>query len=730
MNSKIRHSFVAALILGLALTALAQTADTQRGQRGVAGAPGAQTPAVAPQDLRPLLAVRQSEIVLVRQRYEADRDLLARFYRVVSPVRFARLKRFDLDWAASLAALKTGGWSPAGAADLQTLQAAVQANLKRVDAEAADAAQIAPLLPFGPAIAELAEARFRMEALDAEKAAVALSRASDTIAPLQARLEAAIADPAKRAGLPFAKDGFTRAAESAAALRTLLKEWSNFYNDYDPLFAWWMAQPYGQADKALEGYVAFLKDKAAPAAGEAVLPPALPVEVAPAPAPAVGSVPDLAELVAYPQDEMRTVIQQFRGSGRGRGGSGAAAAPAAAPDKTYYSNWLAALKKLDFGRLGRDAQISYLYLRNALESNLRRLALPPSNVARKADASGITGQPVGHEALMALLAEELIPYTPEELIAVGERQYAWCEAEMIKAAREMGCGDDWKAALEKVKEMHAPPGGQPVVIRDLIRQAADYLRAKDLITVPEIERETLRMEMMTARQQLVNPFFTGGALISVSYPTSTQTTVQKLESMRGNNFPFSHATAFHEMIPGHNMQGYMSSRYGTVQSNLSTSFWLEGWPVYWETILYDRGFDDKPELRVGALFWRMHRCARIVFSLKFHLGLWSPQECIDYLVAKVGHERENATGEVRRSFAGGYGPLYQAAYMLGGLQMRELRKELVDSGTMTLKQFHDTVIQGGSMPIALLRLALGTQKLTRNMSLEWKCYGPLSGPSR
>jgi len=38
-----------------------------------------------------------------------------------------------------------------------------------------------------------------------------------------------------------------------------------------------------------------------------------------------------------------------------------------------------------------------------------------------------------------------------------------------------------------------------------------------------------------------------------------------------------------------------------------------------------------------------------------------------FLVDRVGHERENAAGEVRRSFKGDYGPLYQAGYMLGGL---------------------------------------------------------------
>ena len=80
---------------------------------------------------------------------------------------------------------------------------------------------------------------------------------------------------------------------------------------------------------------------------------------------------------------------------------------------------------------------------------------------------------------------------------------------------------------------------------------------------------------------------------------------------------------------------------------------------------------------------------------------------------------------MRRSFQGGYGPLYQAAYLLGGLQLRGLRKELVDSRQMTNKQFHDEILRQGSMPIALIRLALTKQKLTRDMSIDWKFYGDL-----
>jgi len=245
--------------------------------------------------------------------------------------------------------------------------------------------------------------------------------------------------------------------------------------------------------------------------------------------------------------------------------------------------------------------------------------------------------------------------------------------------------------------------------------------------VPQVASESLHMSMMSPEAQLVSPFFLGGSQIIVSYPTNTMAYDARLQSMRGNNRPFSHATAHHEMIPGHNLVGYVGARSNGYRARIggNTPFFGEGWPLYWELTLYELGFNDTPEERVGALFWRMHRCARIIFSLNFHMGLWSPKESIDFLVDRVGHERDNATAEVRRSFQGGYGPLYQAAYLLGGLQLRGLRKELVDSKQMTNKQFHDEILRQGSMPIALIRLALTKQKLTRDMDVDWKFYGDL-----
>jgi len=193
-------------------------------------------------------------------------------------------------------------------------------------------------------------------------------------------------------------------------------------------------------------------------------------------------------------------------------------------------------------------------------------------------------------------------------------------------------------------------------------------------------------------------------------------------SMRGNNIHFARATVFHELIPGHHLAGFMTARYRTYRSLFSTSFWGEGWPLYWEMFLYDTDFPRSPENRIGMLFWRMHRCARIIFSLNFHLEKMTPQECIDFLVKRVGHEPENAIGEVRRSFGGGYGPLYQAAYMVGGLQFRALHRELVESGKMSNRAFHDAVMHENSMPVEMLRALLTNQRLTRDYKPSWRFY--------
>jgi hypothetical protein len=342
--------------------------------------------------------------------------------------------------------------------------------------------------------------------------------------------------------------------------------------------------------------------------------------------------------------------------------------------------------------------------------------------ARPGDTSDIVGDPIGREALISELRSEMIPYTPEEIIAIGEKEMAWCENEMKKASRDLGYGDDWHKALEHVKNLYVEPGKQPEMIRDLALEAIKFVEDNNLVTVPELARESWRMEMMTPERQLVSPFFLGGEVIQVSFPTNTMAHEQKMMSMRGNNIHFSRATVFHELIPGHHLQGFMAARNKPYRAIFGTPFWTEGNALYWELLLWDLNFAKTPENRIGMLFWRMHRCARIIFSLSFHLEKMTPQECIDLLVNKVGHERDNATAEVRRSFDGSYGPLYQIAYLIGGLQQYAMHKELVDSGKMTNRAYNDALLKENRIPIEMLRAAITNQKLTRDFVTNWRFY--------
>jgi uncharacterized protein (DUF885 family) len=355
-----------------------------------------------------------------------------------------------------------------------------------------------------------------------------------------------------------------------------------------------------------------------------------------------------------------------------------------------------------------------------------RKALLHRLVDGKTGDSTLVGQPIGEAALLAELQHERIPYTPAELIALAEREFAWCDAEMQKQSEALGCGADWRQAMEIVKQRHVAPGEQPALIERLAREAEQFLSERDLLTLPPLARECWRMSMMSPQAQKVNPFFLGGETIQVSFPTDAMSHDEKLQSLRSNNEHFCRATVFHELIPGHWLQEYMQERYRPHRAIFETPFWIEGWALYWEMRLYDLGLHKSPEDKVGALYWRKHRCARIVFSLNFHLGRWTAPQCVDYLIERVGHERAAAEGEVRRSVGSAYSPLYQAAYMLGGLQLRALQRELVGSGAMTDKQFHDAVLQQNAIPIALLRAALSPSEVPTGALPDWRFAGDLT----
>ncbi len=557
------------------------------------------------------VAVPPGEMRGVIERYNADYGSLDRSYAgPTSSSRRARLKTFYSEWLTSLERMNFESMNQADQIDYLLFRSYLAHESRQLEIEAKAYAEAAALIPFAQTISDLEDARRRMEWVDPSKMADLLNdmnhRISEARTAVGSKLTVDEKLRTKPVAPPIKKTVANRAAETLNDLRNTLKHWFNFYNGYDPMFSWWVGEPYKSVDQSLKNYSEFLKDRV------------------------VGVKPD--------------------------------------------------------------------------------------------DDTTIIGNPIGREAIMSDLAYQMIPYTPEELIAIANKEFAWCENEMKRASRELGYGDDWHKALEYVKTLHVEPGKQPELVKNLALEAIDFINQHDLVTVPQLARESWHMEMLSPEQQHVSPFFLGGEDILVAFPTNTMGHEQKMMSLRGNNMHFARATVFHELIPGHHLQGFMNERYRTYRGLFSTPFWTEGWAFYWEMLLWDMNFAKSPENRIGMLFWRMHRCARIIFSLSFHLEKMTPQECINFLVERVGHERDNATAEVRRSFNGSYGPLYQCAYMLGALQFRSLHHDLVDSGTMTNRAFHDAILKENNIPVEMVRAILTKQKLGRNFKSGWRFY--------
>ena len=64
--------------------------------------------------------------------------------------------------------------------------------------------------------------------------------------------------------------------------------------------------------------------------------------------------------------------------------------------------------------------------------------------------------------------------------------------------------------------------------------------------------------------------------------------------------------------------------------------------------------------------------------------------------------------------------LYQAGYLLGALQIRTLHREFVASGKLGEKAFHDAILNGGPMPIEMVRARLSGAKPSVDYRPAWR----------
>src|SRR5262247_3828153 len=201
-----------------------------------------------------------SELRSLIERYVADRGSLSRSYPVeISPARLARFKQFYSDWLAMLAKLNFDTLGQDGKVDYLLFKTHLNHELQQEELQSKAQAEIASFTPFAQTIIDLAEARRRMDKIDPAKVAATLNDLNKQIEETRRAVESGLRGEQGRIKRTVAN----RAATTVNSLRNTLRTWYGYYNGYDPLFTWWVEEPYKAVDQSLAAYGAFLSERVA-----------------------------------------------------------------------------------------------------------------------------------------------------------------------------------------------------------------------------------------------------------------------------------------------------------------------------------------------------------------------------------------------------------------------------------------------------------------------------------
>jgi len=310
-----------------------------------------------------------------------------------------------------------------------------------------------------------------------------------------------------------------------------------------------------------------------------------------------------------------------------------------------------------------------------------------------------------HEALVGLRAFDGLD--GDAILALGWERLHEERAARAAVAREIDLDADEATVIDRVKRDQPTDFDSALdAYRDAMLRARSHLIENDLVTVPDDER----IDVIPTPEYLRNviPFaayFEPAAFDA--HPKGIYVVTPSVghdpDAMREHNVSSISNTSIHEAYPGHHLQLDTARRIPSLTRLLTDApEFVEGWGMYSELMMREQGFDAGPAFRLAMHTDAIWRACRMILDVRLHRRELTVDEAIAFMVEQTSFQRSNAAAEISWYT---YRPTYPLSYLLGrtlllGLRSDEQRR-LGDR--FSLKGFHDTLLQNGSIPISFHR---------------------------
>jgi uncharacterized protein (DUF885 family) len=310
-----------------------------------------------------------------------------------------------------------------------------------------------------------------------------------------------------------------------------------------------------------------------------------------------------------------------------------------------------------------------------------------------------------------LLESELLGYGVEELHARGLAAYDALDAEMSEvAARVPGGSADWRATMETLIQDYPP--SMDAMLAEYVAEterARQFTKNHDLVTFAPGEDCRVRPSaeflrpIMSVASYTQPPPLTASRVgnFNVPFTPDDATPEQILGRLKTNARVQMPTIAVHEAYPGHHWHiSWVAEQRRIVRNIFMTSYFVEGWALYVETLMREHGYFADPRHELAHLDMRIFRAARIIVDTALHCGDMTIEEAEVFMSTKASLTPETAKGEVSRYCAW---PTQASSYLTGCLEIEAIRAEYLKQGKGTVKQFHDVIAGSGGLPLGLAR---------------------------